>query len=65
LGIGWEDFGGNPPSLRLYYRKILDKGVGIWEEVGMFIFLIWKSILRCQNIQKSNIQFDSEFFGGH
>jgi len=25
----------------------------------------WESILRCQNIQKSDIQIDSEFFGGH
>jgi hypothetical protein len=23
------------PSLRLYYRKILDKGVGIWGELGI------------------------------
>jgi hypothetical protein len=26
---------GIPPPFRLYYRKILDKGAGIWGELGI------------------------------
>jgi hypothetical protein len=58
LGIGWGDFGRDSPSPFAYIiERFSIKGQGYGGN--------WESILRCQNIQKSDIQIDAEFFGGH
>jgi hypothetical protein len=55
LGIGWGDR--NPLPFAYIIGRFSPKGQGYGEN--------WESIQRCQNIQKSDIQIDTEFYGGH